>query len=97
MATVNEELKAHAELHKTILDCGRCCPCLKGEVYCEDCKKAVTDFMDKYGAGALTKDEFVENLRLQIRGLEKDSKILQSRLDEKIERVEELKLKLKQR
>lgn len=57
-----EETNAHKELHNKIYDCG-CCPLSEKEEYCDDCKKAVIDFMNKYGAGVLTRDELIESLK----------------------------------
>ncbi len=50
---------------------------MKGEPYCDNCKAAILEFADRYGAGALTKDEFVENLRLNIKNLENDKDSLE--------------------
>ena len=57
-----EEKQAHKELDKKIKDCKNCCPISKEERYCEDCHKLVIDFMDKWGAGVLTRDEHFEDM-----------------------------------
>ena len=92
MVTLNKEIhkEAHKELHKTIYDCD-CQPYLKPWQYCEKCKNAVLDFMDKHGAGALTKDVEMEELAKEYSKLLKNNLSLTKRLDEKIKRVEELK------
>ena len=63
-----EQMKLHEELHKKIYDCKDCCPCLKGEKYCENCEKLIINFMNKYGAGVLTRDELIESLRRALGG-----------------------------
>lgn len=84
---IQEEIKAHEELHKKIYDCKRCCP-TGNEKYCGNCKKAILDFMDKYGAGVLTRDEIFEELQDKIKNLEKENKKLTKKLAEKIKQLE---------
>jgi len=95
MVTLNreEEEKAHKELHKKIYDCV-CKPYLKPHKYCDDCKKNVTDFMDMFGAGVLTRDEKVEELQKENLKLKGELSVIQKKLEEKIKRVEELKKEL---
>ncbi len=50
---MNYEIE-HKELHNKIWDCKKCCPIGIKDKYCKNCKKAVLDFMDRYGVGVLT-------------------------------------------
>ena len=56
-----EEKQAHKELDKKIKSC-TCLPISHGEKYCEECHDLVIGFMDKYGAGVLTRDEHLKDL-----------------------------------
>ena len=82
--------RPHKELHKRIYDC-ECKPWRRGVNYCENCQKAVIDFMNKYGVGVLCRDEEVEILLKGNMRLIKDNEILKTKLEKKIKRVEELK------
>ena len=62
-----EEIQAHKILDNKIRNCG-CCP-LGKEKYCKNCEKVVIDFMNKYGAGVLTRDEFIQELEAEVFGL----------------------------
>lgn len=64
-----QEKQAHKELNKLIGNCDECCPCLKGEKYCDNCHDAIIGFMDKYGAGVLTRDEHLKELEGEVFGL----------------------------
>ena len=55
--------KEHKELHKIIYEC-KCTPI--GGNYCENCEKAVIDFMNKHGAGTLTQDILIESLKKRV-------------------------------
>ncbi len=57
----NEE--EHRGLHKRIYEC-KCMP--MKENYCKNCEKAIVDFMNKHGAGALTQDTLIENLKKRV-------------------------------
>ncbi len=82
-----DEIQAHKELNKKIFGCG-CCPLNERNKYCDNCQKAVVDFMNKYGAGVLTRDELVEEL-------EKHIEFLTECNDRQIQTISELKLKIK--
>ncbi len=61
--------QAHKELHEKIWNCP-CLPVSRETKYCNKCHKAVTDFMDKHGAGELTNDLLIEQLESKINLLE---------------------------
>ncbi len=84
-------LEEHKNLHERIWNCG-CLPIAPGSNYCEGCQKDVIDFMNNYGAGELTQDIRIEDLELKVDKLKKENEGLKIQLDEKIKRVEELKL-----
>ena len=88
-----EQKKAHKGLHKEIYDCS-CKPYLSPWEYCEKCKNAVLEFMQKYGAGVLTRDEEVEDLQKAFNTAMIKVGSLKQKLEEKIQRVEKLKDKL---
>ena len=91
------ELKEHKELHNKIWNCKneKCNPVLRGVNYCKDCQKVIIDFMNKYGAGVLTRDKQVEDLQDKIRKLELERNSLDKKFLEKIKKVEELKQTIK--
>jgi len=88
-----EEKEAHKVLHKKIYDCS-CKPYLSPWQYCEDCKDSVLEFMQKFGAGVLTRDEELEDLGKECSKILKLNVSLTKKLDEKINRVEQLKKEL---
>ncbi len=85
-----EELISHKELHNKIFNCNKCCPVGIKDVYCKDCQKAVIDFMNKYGAGVLTRDEMFEELKGRIHKLELVNKSLTNKLSSKTETINRL-------
>lgn len=81
----------HTKLHKQIYDC-KCIPLPLGtKPYCNDCQKAVVDFMNKYGAGVLCRDEEIELMLKSNIKLIKENDSLKKKLELKTKRVEELK------
>ena len=81
----------HKKLHKQIYNC-KCLPIGKKDSYCEACQKAVIDFMNVYGAGALTRDEYIYDLNKENKELKNDEIALQERLKIKVKEVEKLTL-----
>lgn len=88
------ENEPHMILHKQIYEC-KCKPWRKGVDYCDNCQKAVVDFMNEHGAGVLTNDIVIEGLLKDCVKLAKENMSLKKRLEVKIRRVEELKEKVK--
>lgn len=82
----------HKELHEKIWNC-KCMPLKPGSEYCLDCEQAVVGFMNKYGAGELTRDLLVDELKKKINKLEKENVSLSKSLEERRARVVELKEK----
>lgn len=60
--TIQEE---HKELHEKIWNC-KCTPWMKGKEYCMDCEQAVIGFMNRNGAGELTQDLLIGELRKRL-------------------------------
>ena len=66
-----------------------------GEIpYCDNCQKAVVDFMNKFGAGTLTRDPEREALQKSVKFLTEETAGLKAKLEAKNRRVEELKAQL---
>lgn len=82
--------KAHEDLHKKIYDCN-CKPHLNPWIYCNKCQGAIIDFMNKYGAGILTRDIELEELEKSNDKICKENRSVKEKLDSKIKRVEVLK------
>lgn len=91
-----QQKQAHKELHKKIYDCG-CCPISPKDEYCGKCERVIIDFMNKYGAGVLTRDELIESLRKllgekihQLALLDENTRKQIRKLKKEIKRLEEL-------
>lgn len=79
-----EGIQAHKELDKKIRNCKNCCPVLKGEQYCDDCRMVVIEFMDKYGAGVLTNDETMEEIDKLLEDYKNKIRVLIDKMQQKM-------------
>lgn len=80
----------HKELHKRIYGCD-CKPWLNERDYCEKCQGYVISFMNQFGAGVLTRDIEIENLRKTSKKLDMEIASLRKKLEHKTKRLEEIK------
>ena len=93
MEITEEEKQAFKDFTKDVYNCP-CGPTISG-AYCNDCKRKVLDFIDKWGMGILCQDITVENQDKKIKWLKGQCSSLVKKLEEKIKRVEELKKEIK--
>ena len=90
-----QEKQAHKELHKAISQCNTCCPVSPGERYCDKCAGEVLGFMNKYGAGVLTRDEHLEELEKYCKLVKECNDRQAVMISELRSEIQELKLKSK--
>ncbi|MFA6073930.1 MAG: hypothetical protein WC758_07485 [Candidatus Woesearchaeota archaeon] len=87
---LNKEQKdALKEFNKKIMSCA-CGPSISGK-YCDNCKKLMLDFIDKYGMGILCNDIPLENLQKENTILKNENNSLQIQLNKKTKDYEELR------
>ena len=79
----------HKELSKKIFKCS-CIPI--GKNYCKECQEAVIEFMNKYGAGTLTRDLLAYDLKKENEELKNTQLAFQEHLEIKTKEVERLTL-----
>lgn len=87
------KLQEHKELTKSIFSC-KCMP-LGNKTYCNSCNKLIIDFMNEHGAGVLTQDIFIEDLKKEKCSLISENKSLNNKLDKKTKKLEEYKQTIK--
>ena len=82
--------KEHKELTTQIFNCKICLPVLKNDKYCKNCKDAVLDFIDKYGAGVLTNDLVIMELKREIKSLRSSNIVYMDKIEELKEELSQL-------
>lgn len=84
-----QEKQAHKELHKAISECNTCCPISPGERYCDKCAGEILGFLNKYGAGVLTRDEHFEDMEIYCKGINECN-------DRQVVTISELRFEIKE-
>ncbi len=87
------EKERHKELHKKIFNC-KCLPISPGSKYCENCQTAVIEFMNEYGAGVLTNDMVIEELKHKISKLVNENISLNNKFKDIVQKYDKLKASL---
>jgi len=88
---IEEQCIEHKKLHKKIYDC-KCKVLTEG--YCNNCISTISDFMKDFGAGVLTQDMLVEQLRTELKRVKEHNISLNNKVDEKTQQIVQLKNKL---